>query len=121
MGKEPAPHACRPNSMDLNDAAYMRDEAKQAFNMRKKEHHHRFRRHRRHVLMRRKPGMLPHEKITPHLPREQCRPRKRTRRRRLPEHHGMPSPLENILTTIFTPDIVSGTRGNNEGNRRGKH
>lgn len=46
---------------------------------------------------------------------------KRTRRRRLPEHHGMPSPLENILTTIFTPDIVSGTRGNNEGNRRGKH
>lgn len=28
---------------------------------------------------------------------------------------------ENILTTIFTPDIVSGTRGNNEGNRRGKH
>lgn len=30
-------------------------------------------------------------------------------------------PLENILTTIFTPDIVSGTRGNNEGNRRGKH
>ena len=27
----------------------------------------------------------------------------------------------NILTTIFTPDIVSGTRGNNEGNRRGKH
>ena len=26
-----------------------------------------------------------------------------------------------ILTTIFTPDIVSGTRGNNEGNRRGKH
>ena len=28
---------------------------------------------------------------------------------------------QNILTTIFTPDIVSGTRGNNEGNRRGKH
>lgn len=32
MGKEPAPHACRPNSMDLNDAADMRDEAEQAFN-----------------------------------------------------------------------------------------
>lgn len=147
MGKEPDPHACRPNSMDLNDAADMRDEAEQAFNDARKTRgkrdllyvavmacvivmltgavcgrkHHRFRRHRRHVLMRRKPGMLPHEKITPHLPREQCRPRKRTRRRRLPEHHGMPSPLENILTTIFTPDIVSGTRGNNEGNRRGKH
>lgn len=30
MGKEPAPHACRPNSMDLNDAADMRDEAEQA-------------------------------------------------------------------------------------------
>ena len=35
MGKEPAPHACRPNSMDLNDAADMRDEAEQAFNGRK--------------------------------------------------------------------------------------
>ena len=32
MGKEPDPHACRPNSMDLNDAADMRDEAEQAFN-----------------------------------------------------------------------------------------
>lgn len=32
MGKEPDPHACRPNSMDLNDAAYMRDEAERAFN-----------------------------------------------------------------------------------------
>ena len=157
MGKEPDPHAYHPNSMDLNDAADMRDEAEQAFNDARKTRGKRdllyvavmacvivmltgavcgrkdiiiasavialdkYFAFDRNVLMRRKPGMLPHEKITPHLPREQCRPRKRTRRRRLPEHHGMPSPLENILTTIFTPDIVSGTRGNNEGNRRGKH
>lgn len=32
MGKEPDPHAYHPNSMDLNDAADMRDEAEQAFN-----------------------------------------------------------------------------------------
>ena len=73
MGKEPDPHACRPNSMDLNDAADMRDEAEQAFNDARKTRGkrdllYRFRRHRRRVLMRRKPGMLPHEKITPHLP-----------------------------------------------------
>lgn len=34
MGKEPDPHACRPNSMDLNDAADMRDEAEQALTTR---------------------------------------------------------------------------------------
>ena len=65
MGKEPDPHAYRPNSMDLNDAADMRDEAEQAFNDARK-----------------------------------------TRGKR---------------DLLFTPDIVSGTRGNNEGNRRGKH
>lgn len=149
MGKEPDPHACRPNSMDLNDAADMRDEAEQAFNDARKT---RGKRDLLYVAVMacvivmltgavcgRKDIIIASaviavtfscagslacyrmKKITPHLPREQCRPRKRTRRRRLPEHHGMPSPLENILTTIFTPDIVSGTRGNNEGNRRGKH
>lgn len=79
MGKEPDPHACRPNSMDLNDAADMRDEAEQAFNDARKT------RGKRDLL------------------------------------YVAVIPLENILTTIFTPDIVSGTRGNNEGNRRGKH
>ena len=105
MGKEPDPHAYHPNSMDLNDAADMRDEAEQAFNDARKT------RGKRDLLY---VAVMACVIVI-------CRPRKRTRRRRLPEHHGMPSPLENILTTIFTPDIVSGTRGNNEGNRRGKH
>lgn len=77
--------------MDLNDAADMRDEAEQAFNDARKT------RGKRDLL---------------YVAVMACVIVMLT---------GMPSPLENILTTIFTPDIVSGTRGNNEGNRRGKH
>ena len=83
MGKEPDPHACRPNSMDLNDAADMRDEAEQAFNDARNT------RGKRDLL---------------YVAVMAC-----------------VIVMLTILTTIFTPDIVSGTRGNNEGNRRGKH
>lgn len=131
MGKEPDPHACRPNSMDLNDAADMRDEAEQAFNDARKT---RGKRDLLYVAVMacvivmltgavcgRKDIIIASAVIAVTFSCAGSLARKRTRRRRLPEHHGMPSPLENILTTIFTPDIVSGTRGNNEGNRRGKH
>lgn len=123
--------------MDLNDAADMRDEAEQAFNDARKT---RGKRDLLYVAVMacvivmltgavcgRKDIIIASAVIAVtfscagSLACYRMKTRKRTRRRRLPEHHGMPSPLENILTTIFTPDIVSGTRGNNEGNRRGKH
>jgi len=114
--------------MDLNDAADMRDEAEQAFNDARKT---RGKRDLLYVAVMacvivmltgavcgRRDIIIASAVIAVAF---SCAGSKRTRRRRLPEHHGMPLPLENILTTIFTPDIVSGTRGNNEGNRRGKH
>lgn len=116
MGKEPDPHACRPNSMDLNDAADMRDEAEQAFNDARKT------RGKRDLLY-----VAVMACVIVMLTGAVCGRRDIIIASaviavaRLPEHHGMPSSLENILTTIFTPDIVSGTRGSNEGNRRGKH
>ena len=121
MGKEPDPHACRPNSMDLNDAADMRDEAEQAFNDARKT---RGKRDLLYVAVMacvivmltgavcgRKDIIIASAVIAVTF---SCAGS-------LACYRMMPSPLENILTTIFTPDIVSGTRGNNEGNRRGKH
>lgn len=111
MGKEPDPHACRPNSMDLNDAADMRDEAEQAFNDARKT------RGKRDLLY-----VAVMACVIVMLTGAVCgRKDIIIASAVIAVTFSCAGSLACILTTIFTPDIVSGTRGNNEGNRRGKH